>query len=406
MYKRITFFYFCLSIFYNIGFSQIKNNQNISQNINGFAFNIYKQIISNKKFLNSNIALSPYSIYVALSLLSAGAEKQTLQEIRKALNVNDKKINIHSRIYELNNVLLNITDNKDYTIHIANSIWLQLGWNICAKYQYIAQKFYKAKIANLDFAKNPDESRNLINKWVELNTNKLILKLLPPSSIDHLTTLVLINALYFKGLWNKAFDKRLTKNDTFFGENKTKIKVPMMQNKLTTLYFENKDLQIIRLNYKRSIYSMVILLPKQQLKDLELKINYKTFSELLDKMVPKEVVVFVPRYIIDSGSIKLNDYLISLGINKAFHSAAAEFGKLVNGIKKLYVSLVVHKAKISINEEGSEAAAATGVVVSRASLNNDQPLIFKANKPFLYFIVHNDSNTILFMGKLLNPKGD
>ena len=288
----------------------------------------------------------------------------------------------------------------------ANKLFIEKSLEILKSYRAGIQEFYDSEVTSVDYKQRTEEVREEINKWVEQKTNDKIKGLIPPGMLSSDTRLVLVNAIYFKGLWLQPFLKEETFPGTFFVAANQKVQVQMMRQEAHFKFFESKELdcQILEMPYIGSKMSMVIFLPVETdgLGSLEGKIAYDNFKKslsTLDSSRPEEMEVFLPKFKLTQ-QFSLNDVLSKMGASEMFIAGKADFSGIT--ADSLYVSQVVHKAFIEVNEEGTEAAAATGIGVNALSL---KPM-FNADHPFLFFIRHNDTGAILFMGRLLKPSED
>jgi serpin B len=261
------------------------------------------------------------------------------------------------------------------------------------------EKYYKGGFNEVDYIADPEGARIKINDWVSRETKEKIKDILNPGDITRLTRLVLTNAIYFKGKWQTEFNKNLTNDEYFYLINGQKTKVKMMYQKNTFNYYENNDLQLLEIPYKGNKISMVIILPKVgKFKTVENIMDEKKLQEWLKNAMGTEVKAYIPRFKFTQ-SFDLSKNLSDMGMEDAF-SAAADFSG-INGKKNLYISEVIHKAFVEVNEEGTEAAAATAVVLDTKTLIEE--LVFKADHPFIFLIRDKETGSILFMGRVMDP---
>ena len=242
-----------------------------------------------------------------------------------------------------------------------------------------------------------------INHWVEEQTNDKIKDLIPPGSLDALTRLVLTNAVYFKGDWVQPFDKRNTREEDFTVSAQGKVKVPLMHQRARMGYTEEETFQALEMPYAGRDLSMVVLLPKKVggLPELEKAITVDKLASLMSKLHVREVITYLPKFKLET-SFGLNPTLGAMGMKRAF-SQAADFSG-ISSVESLYISAVLHEAYVDVNEEGTEAAAATGVMVGAMAARLPQPIpVFRADHPFLFLIHDTKAGSILFMGRLTNP---
>jgi serpin B len=384
-YSKLSWvFTFLISIL--IGFSAF------AQNNSDFAFDLYHSLVKQ----HENIFFSPFSISSALTMTAAGAKGNTFKEMSKVLHLSKDP-----QLFYLG--LLPQLKSKDYDFLIANRLWGKQGADFNKDFLQKLKDHYSADLTPLDFSAKPEESRATINKWVEEKTNFKIKEIMPVNSINALTELVITNALYFKGVWAEAFNKALTRTDSFF-ETATEKKQTSFMNKLNHFYVaENKKAQLIEIPYKGLELSFVIILPKDKngLSDFEKTWNYQDLDKLYKSGESKEVHLSIPKFIAE-GSFELNENLKQLGMVQAFDEHHADFDgirKAKTEADKLYISTVAHKSFIEIDEVGTEATAATEVSMAKGGGMPEPVLEFKADHPFIYLIRHQASGAILFMGR-------
>jgi len=256
-------------------------------------------------------------------------------------------------------------------------------------------------MTNLNFAES-EKARKTINDWVAEKTKDKIKDLIPKGILDALTKLVLTNAVYFKAEWSEQFKKNATEESDFFTFGDT-VRVDMMNQKKRFNYMENDELQFIEMPYKGGDASMFVLLPKKKdgLREIEKKITWTDIEKYTQSLQSKEVEVFFPKFKM-SLEYELSELMKRMGMSDAF-SKAADFSKMT-GNKQLYISAIIHKTFIAVDEEGTEAAAATAVVMRMKSLPPPQDYeVFIADHPFFYFIKENNTGTVLFAGRVVDP---
>jgi serpin B len=368
---------------------------------NKFAFDIYQVL----KKAEGNIFFSPFSIATALTMTLTGARGNTELEMQKVLHLTEivnKKENISQKYKLLCDYINSFQQKEGILLSVANSLWLQKEFDVEHSFQQILRNMYASEIFLVDFQRETENARLTINKWVEQKTQDKIKDLLSPGSINPLVRLILVNAIYFKGKWYSEFDKNLTKEDDFFLPDGEKVKVNMMTKKETCKYAENDELQVLELEYKTSNISMVLFLPRQRngLSMLESKLNMETMQSLLNSMRMKEIKVFLPRFTFTS-QFSLSSVLKTIGMQDAFDPMKADFTGISKS-DKLFIFDVLHKAFVEVNEEGTEAAAATGVIVGITCVPAE-PVVFRADHPFLFAIRERTAGSILFIGRVYNP---
>ncbi|KAL9954621.1 hypothetical protein ACROYT_G042185 [Oculina patagonica] len=339
-------------------------------------------------------------------MTSYGARGNTAAEIMKVLHV----ASVSST--DLNKSMKNFIDaingasDENNKLRTANRLFVQKSFEILEAFKEGTREFYDTELALVDYITNVEKAREEINRWVEEKTNDKIKDLILPGMLSSDTRLTLVNAIYFKGLWLDQFKKKNTHSGSFFVSQNEEIKVQMMYLEADFKYSESEKLacQILEMPYTGKKMSMVIYLPNEThgLAKLEEKMTYDNLNEsftLLDESVlPKEVEVYLPKFKLTQ-QFDLNDILSKMGAKEMFIPDKADLSGI--STEPLFVSKVVHKAFVEVNEEGTEVAAATGVIANTKSFR-PKPT-FKADHPFLFLIRHNSSGAILFLGRLMKP---
>lgn len=358
-----------------------------------FAFNIFKTL--NNEDSEESIFISPLSISTALTMTYNGAETTTKDIMSQSLGYNDTEREVINQSY---NSLLSYLQNADKKVdlNIANSIWIREGKSVKEDFLSNNENNFNAEIETLDFSKS--SAADTINQWISDATNEKIDKMLE-SPIRPDVIMYLINAIYFKGEWSEQFDSDDTRDEPFTtmeGEEQT---ISMMSRKGDIEYVKGEDYKAVRLPYGNEKTSMYCVLPDEgiSINDYIDAMTFETWKNIRDNVSEVEdVQLKLPKFELEYGIKNLNDTLISLGMGEAF-TDRADFSGIMEGI---YISRVLHKAVIEVNEEGSEAAAATVVEMTEAAAM--EPITFIADRPFVFIIADDSSETILFMGKLLN----
>ena len=399
--KLISFFTW-LFIFTGYCFSQELSPITIvatGNNASGFA--LFKQIDGKQK--DKNIFISPFSIAMAFGMAYEGASGNTAREIASvfAFIPDDKdRWNAFSTIYKTLN-----PDNAKYKLAIANAFWVQQDYPLLRAYTDVLKNYYHSEAYNVDFTHKDtrEEAVKKINMWAANNTYDKIRQVLTLDDVKPLTRLILTNAVYFKANWLYQFDKNQTKVDNFYIDSNKKIKTPMMmQRNVTIKYMENNNIQMIELPYEGKALSMFVILPKKDIKSIMPLLNDKNFESWRQNLIQEEVDVYLPKFKVECGYM-LVEPLIKMGIKDAFNEMKADFSKITGG-KDLYISKVIHKTFCDVNEEGTEAAAVTAIVMNTKSMVSFEKKIFKADRPFIYAIVDNNTGVILFLGKMIKPE--
>ncbi|CAF3868797.1 unnamed protein product [Rotaria sp. Silwood1] len=382
-----------------------------------FDLKLYSTLSQNKK--NENVFFSPASISLAMSMCAVGAQQETLKQMLKTFEVSSRKQLIETA-EQMMHIFSIANQDKQVQLKLANRLYAQKAYQLQEEYLKIVQNSFKADIKLEDFENESAQAVQRINAWVEQQTNKLIRNLLSTKDITPETRLILINSIYFKGTWIKEFNQNLTKKDADFYETNGKIsKVTLMHQREKYAYAENNDLyvQIVHVPYisenKDVEFVFTVILPNRgvQLDVVEQKLASQ--SDLIQKLLShqntriEELHLYLPKFKMEA-TFELSNILQQLGMKDAFNSYKANFTGIAsekNDRDRLYISKVIHKAFIDVNEEGSEAAAATAVIIPiSASVHQPpHPIEFKADRPFLFFIRESRQNIVLFSGRFISP---
>jgi serpin B len=386
---------------------------------NEFALELYAKLRAQE----GNLFFSPYSISTALAMAYAGARGETESQMAKALHFPITKPtgvcqDPNKKPGEINQAWceqgfhrefgaivedLNIRGAKGgYELNVANALWGQQGYGFVAEFLERIKNSYGGELNEVDFVKACETARQTINSWVEKQTRNKIKDLIQQGVLDSMTRLVLTNAIYFKGNWARQFEKDMTKESPFTLISGKEVNVPMMNQTAEFNYMETDDFQGLELPYVNDELSMIILLPRKVngLRGLEETLVLEKFSGWLGKLNKRKVIVSIPKFKTTS-QFSLADVLRAMGMTDAF-SGKADFSGM-NGKRDLFISAVVHKAYVDVYEEGTEAAAATAVIMRTTSMTPDQIPVFRADHPFLFLIRDNKSGSILFIGRAMNP---
>lgn len=334
----------------------------------------------------------------------AGARGNTRQEMARVLRFPLNAEKLDQTYQQLQAHLKNIEGKGNVQLNIANAIWCQKGEKFLTSFLDTLDRYYQSGLHLVDFRSYPERVREFINSWVEKQTKNQIKDLIPKGVLNPLSRLVLTNAIYFKGKWSSEFEKSNTRPNRFFESKDKWTEVPLMYQQSKFRMIEFEKFKAIELPYVGNELSMIIFLPKKYdgLKEFESTINPETYSSWLLSLQssPKiKVRVYLPKFKMTS-QFSLSKQLQAMGMKSAF--ADADFSGM-NGKRNLFLSSVIHKAFIDVNEEGTEAAAATGAVVSLTSAMPRPIPVFRADHPFLFMIQDNSTGSILFMGRVINP---
>jgi serpin B len=369
---------------------------------NEFTFEMYMDLING----DDDIFFSPYSIVTALGMAYEGARGQTASEME---DVFDFIKNNKTRWEMVRSVQSMINQNNpSYELSTANAYWLRLGEELNNEYKNAIESYYLAHGEELNFRGDPEGSADTINEWVEQKTNDKIKDLIAPGIITVNTYLILTNAIYFKSDWKYQFDPDATEDMTFYKSSSVEKLTPMMHMKdeeIELNYSSNEDAHLLMLPYQDEELSMYILLPKENnISSLESKLNKEYLDNMKEDLSPEYIDLYLPKFKFEL-KYNLNKNLIDMGMPSAFEPSNANFSGIKASSGKLWISKVIHQSFVEVNEEGTEAAAATAVVMEdyAGGPSEPVPIEFKADHPFIFFIEHKETGQILFMGKVENP---
>jgi len=371
--------------------------KNISDASNEFAFDLLFNLLQNKEDEEGNLFISPISIHLALAMTYNGANSETKEEMAKVLNIDSFELEEINRAYAS---FLNRVSNRDYgaTLNIANSIWIQKGYPFLDSFKKNVKDYYRATVEEVEYT-NP-ATKDKINNWVADATNQKIKDMLTQIRPD--TVAYLINAIYFKGDWKHPFKKEQTYQNTFF-TNSEQINHDFMYQDEKFSYFQNDLFQGISLPYENDEMSMYVLLPNENksLEDFYKEFSFVQWNNWKKQFSLQQVQLKLPKFQFEY-EVELNDALIELGMPTAFTNYA-DFSQMVKngGIK---ISEVKHKSFVLVNEEGTEAAAATSVGMVETAIMESVKMT--VNRPFVFLIEDNDSGLILFIGEVNDPRGE
>ena len=367
---------------------------------NAFALDLYNLYASGGK----NIFYSPYSISIAIAMTYGGANGDTKSQIANTMHFTLEEKLLHSAFNKLDlslNSANNNTEEGEFVLNIINATWGEKTFKFIDSYLDILAVNYGAGLNLLDFIGNPDRERKRINDWVNKQTNGKINDLLADGSITIYTRLVLTNAIYFYADWLNQFDVNNSQRGVFNLLDNSTTFVTMMRKDSSYNYFDGEDYKAVELPYKGNRVSMQIIVPdKGKFKDFEALITNDKLNEINSSLVSTGLDLRIPKFEFEAEYGLKNDF-ISLGMIDAFSVSDADFSGM-DGTKNLYIDKVIHKSYIKVDEEGTEAAAATGVTITLESAIISDSLVFEIDRPFIFIIKDNESGSILFMGRVLN----
>ncbi len=362
-----------------------------------FVFAFYSEIAKDSP--ESNLFFSPFGISTAFSMAYEGAAGNTASEMQQVFGFisDDQK-----RREAISDTLAKLDSKNDmYKLQIANALWVKDGYQIKQDYLDTATTYYDSTVDNVDFVTN--DGVNKINRWTSEKTQGKIKDVLAPDSTDELTRMVITNAIYFKGKWGNQFNPGNTSDKLFWLDKDKSVTVPMMKSPADMFdYYETKDLQAIKMYYVGGDISMIVLLPKDKngLGSLEDSLNMQKLDFIRDMMTREPLTIQMPKFEFET-EYNLVDSLENLGIHDAFDENNADFQGMTD--EQVYLDQAIHKAFVNVNEEGTEAAAITALVVRAQSGPPEPRHEFVADHPFVFIIQENNTGEILFIGRLANP---
>lgn len=369
-----------------------------------FAFDLYQAL---RKSEDGNLFYSPYSISLALAMAYAGAGGETERQMAQVLHYMLAQGRLHAALNALDQELAQRgegakgKDGEGFRLNIVNAIWGQEGFQFLPGFLELLARNYGAGLRPVDFIKAAEASRKTINDWVAKQTEGKIKDLIPEGAIDSLTRLVLTNAVYFNAAWRYPFQEAQTRDGTFYLPDGTEVTVPMMSQSEAFAYAAGEGYQAIELPYDGGEMSMVILVPNAgQLGAFEDALSAEQVEAILKDLKPTEVALTMPKFEFESG-LSLSDVLAAMGMPDAFDPHKADLSGMTKE-QDLYISDVIHKAFVSVDESGTEAAAATAVIIRALSMPQES-VHLTIDHPFIFLIRDLQTQSILFVGRVTNP---
>ncbi len=377
---------------------------------NRFGLELYRLLAEQRE---DNLFLSPYSVYTALAMTLEGARGETAEQMRTVLHApapagpgpeGEGSVNpdLHAALGALQ-ARFN-ADDRPYELHVANALWGEQTMPFRDAFTRTLDQHYGAGLFPVDFVNHPEPSRLRINEWVERQTNGRIEDLLPQDVIDELTRLVLTNAIYFKAAWADPFRESWTKLRPFQLGDGTSVEVPTMRHgEVRVRLHRGETWTAVEVPYEQNELAMLILMPKRAngLAKLVGTLDADRLAQIVGELKPGFAELEMPRFKVES-SFGLKEVLKRLGMERPFEHDRADFSGISESTEPLYISHVMHKAFVDVNEEGTEAAAATGVVISTTALRQTTPV--RIDRPFLFLIRDTRTGTVVFLGQLTDPR--
>jgi len=362
-----------------------------------FALDLYGRL----RAQDGNLILSPYSISTALAMTYAGARADTARQMADVLHFPVGQEHLHPAFGVLEAELKEASEPAGCTLHVANALWGQQGEGFLDEFLALNRQHYGGGFREVDFVHAREEARKTINRWVSEQTEQIIRELLLKGDVSSDDVLVLTNAIYFKGTWVRQFDPKQTKDAPFRIDAENSVTVPMMSQTGPFAFADHDEVYALEMPYAGQRLSMVLLVPKKVdgLAEVEKSLNKKNLDRWLGRWQHNKLMrLSVPRFKLDFRT-DLARTLQAMGMSDAFNLRKADFSGM-NGRRDLFIAMVIHQAHVEVNEEGTEAAAATAVKMKRGA----PPVDFIVDHPFLFVIRDKQTGSILFMGRVANPK--
>jgi serpin B len=369
-----------------------------------FALDLYAALVDDY----DNLFYSPYSISLALAMTYAGARGETEQEMAQTLHFDLSQAQLHPAFNALDQELANrgelieLPDGEQegFQLNIANSIWGQVDYAFLGEFLDLLALNYGAGMRVVDFVEDSELARQQINDWVSDETEERIQDLIPEGVLDAATTLVLTNAIYFNAAWMDPFDEAATKDGLFFLLDGGQVDVPMMNQSEWMHYAEGNGYQLVERSYVGGKMAMDIILPDTgAFSTIEADLDTEWLDQALSGLEGQQVALSMPRFEFES-EVGLTETLQTMGMPTAFGGGADFSG--MDGTRNLFIGEVLHKAFVSVDEAGTEAAAATAVIMERG-MAPQSPIVISVDRPFIFLIRDLQTGAVLFVGRVLNP---
>lgn len=370
------------------------------QSVNRLAVEMFGQL---DKTDSGNLFFSPYSIASALAMTKAGARGKSDKVLAKLLHLSGERKAADAGYASLRSAIEDVTQQGGHELRVANHLWCRTGWRVQHEFVETLKSRYAAELSLLDFGK-PDDAAKTINDWVRVKTAEKIPSVVGPEMFDDETRLVLASAIYFKGVWRQPFNADATRQQEFQTPDKV-VETPMMYEHDDFGYAEDEGLQILEMPYSPGATSMVILLPRKtggSLEKIQQALSFDQLKKWMDAIRSREVKVHLPKFKFDS-RYDLKEVLSRMGAGNLFDRHEADLSAMVEG-ERLFLQFLVHAAFVDVNEEGTEAAAATVGGTGGGAFGEPPPVpVFRADHPFLFLIRDVRTGCILFIGRVVDP---
>jgi serpin B len=378
-----------------------------------FALDLYQQ----RRAQDGNLFFSPYSISLALTMTYVGARSATEQQMAQALRFSLPQERLHPAFNALALELAKRGEAQPNTppelqgfqLNVANATWGQTGYQFQPEFLDTLAEQYGAEMLLRDFQAAPEEGRLAINQWVSEQTEEKIKDLLPEGTINDLTRMVLVNAIYFNAKWRAQFDPSVTRDGDFNLLDGSTVTVPMMAQTSSFAYTEGEGYQVVEMPYivsdQSSGMSMVIILPgENQFATFEEGLSAEQLTSITGGLNFQQVQLTMPKFTLEGVSFSLKETLQALGMQDVFVEGTADLSGM-DGTRDLFISDAIHQAFVRVDEEGTEAAAATAAIAQATSAMIDEPIKMTVNRPFVFLIRDIDTGAMLFLGRVLDPSG-
>ncbi len=372
--------------------------QELVEGNRAFAFDLYRRVVSE----DENLFFAPHSISAALAMTYAGAREETEVQMSEVLHFPFSASVLNPIFGELEKVLLE-KQGEGVELLSANSLWPQKRYELEPDYLNVVSRYYRSEIFPTDYA-DPEAARLAINAWVEKQTRDRIQNLIAPGVLNELTRLVLVNAVYFKGLWATPFPEANTRDRTFNPIDDEPVEISTMRGRISARYAEVDEGKVLELDYQGGDFALMVMLPapRRRLDVLERNLSPRMLTRWEEGLETREVDVYLPRFTMEA-SFNLGQTLKAMGMDDAFDPDNANFSGIDGLVNSLFISEVVHKAFVEMTEEGTEAAAATAVIMMTKTAMPREVPEFRADRPFVFLIKERSTGSILFLGRMVKP---
>ncbi len=376
--------------------------QDLREGNTDFAFELFGRLCQDAG--EDNVMFSPFCISSALGMAWAGARGETEEGMAEVLGFGESQPAVHSGFSRLFGLISREdTDSGDegITLNIANALWVDGNYPLLDDYTNLVSEYYGAEARNMDFEGDPDAERLVINSWVEEKTEDRIKDLLGPGSVTTATRVVLTSAVYFLGNWRFQFNPDLTRDGVFTTLSGDEVTVPFMSRTMDIPFYRGNGFRAVAMQYSDLQSRMIILFPDGDFNQFQQDLDPEMLEEVVEGLGVREVAVVMPPFEFDT-DYSLTTVLGEMGMGDAFDPSRADFSGFT-GERDLFITAVVHKAFVKVDETGTEAAAATGVIMATTAMPSDPPELFLLDRPFVFLIIDDRSDTVLFMGRVTDP---